>query len=180
MLCHSRWPKDKLFSACRCYKKSGAELQCKAAAQHCARLALSTAEDFVPSDGGRGVVQSRSDTAFDLLLICEFIFCSSRSVLFLVCLHPCFRMSLLSRAHADNNRLHRECLAQLYAIKETDELPRCPDCHDVYRVSVKYTFFFAWNRVLTCRSIGHLCEILIILFMILCGQSRMLRHTCAG
>ena len=57
----------------------------------------------------------------------------------------------------------------MYATKETDDLPRCPACLDVYRVSVRYNFLFQWNRVCTCRSVAHLAEMVIILMMIGCG-----------
>jgi hypothetical protein len=66
--------------------------------------------------------------------------------------------------------LHKECLSAVYANKETDDLPRCPACFDTYRVSVKNTFRFTWNRVCTCRSIGHMFEIVMIICMIACGQ----------
>lgn len=91
MLCHRRWPGDRLYSACRCYKKS------------------------------------------------------------------------------DSNRLHKECLASVYATKETDDLPRCPGCHEIFSVSVRYNFLWQWNRVCACRSVAHLCEMIIILLMIGCG-----------
>ena len=74
-----------------------------------------------------------------------------------------------SALRSDSNRLHKECLAAIYATKESDDLPRCPSCHDTYRVTVRYRFMFAWHRVMTCRSVGHLFEMLIIVAMIGCG-----------
>lgn len=71
----------------------------------------------------------------------------------------------------------------MYANKETDDLPRCPACGDAYRVSVTNTFRFTWNRVCTCRSIGHMFEIAIIFCMMACGQHQQTkgqRRACAG
>lgn len=44
----------------------------------------------------------------------------------------------------------------------------CGQCHDIYRVSIRYHFLLEWTRCLSFRSLGHAFEFVIVILMIFC------------
>ncbi len=78
---------------------------------------------------------------------------------------------------SDSHRVHLTCLEKLIQAHfdqsaGLDELesnasrPRCPRCGDAYRVRLNWRFQLSLHRLLTCRSICHAIEFLLILFML--------------
>eukprot|EP00808_Paulinella_micropora_P021559 g79570.t1 len=70
--------------------------------------------------------------------------------------------------------IHISCLQQLLTESENVELPCCSQCGKPYQISIKYRFLFSWSRCLRCRSLAHVFDMCIVLFMLGCGGFSML------
>eukprot|EP00455_Lapot_gusevi_P003022 TRINITY_DN11249_c0_g1_i1.p1 TRINITY_DN11249_c0_g1~~TRINITY_DN11249_c0_g1_i1.p1 ORF type:complete len:157 (-),score=6.76 TRINITY_DN11249_c0_g1_i1:53-523(-) len=69
---------------------------------------------------------------------------------------------------SDSNRVHKECLEQILAQYEGDEVPSCEVCRRPYRVKVEYRFSFDWRRFLSLRALSHCFEFFSVLFGVVC------------
>jgi len=69
----------------------------------------------------------------------------------------------------DDALVHQTCLKKLFSENQNDEAPRCRRCHEEYHVRVEYKFAFLWTRCLTCRSLSHIFEFLLVILMLVCG-----------
>jgi hypothetical protein len=65
--------------------------------------------------------------------------------------------------------VHAACLRKLFADNESDEVPRCTVCREPYSMQAEYRFAFLWRRCLSCRSVGHAFEFIVVLLMLCCG-----------
>lgn len=69
----------------------------------------------------------------------------------------------------DGHGVHVHCIEKLSENHESDEPLRCSQCHHVYKVSIQYRFVFAWTKFLSCRSLAHMVELVVVVLMVLCG-----------
>jgi hypothetical protein len=69
----------------------------------------------------------------------------------------------------DANRVHAACVTRLFEENDSEEAPHCPYCGDDYAVRVRWHFDLNWARCLSCRSVAHAFEFVIVLLMIGCA-----------